>query len=203
MYKGIGGSSGYGIGKIVIIKNDMPVYEIKSPENKENEIKRFLQAVDKFIEKTTKMAEHMRKTAGEKNAEIIEGHIIMLSDPFMQDEIKDKINSGMCAEEAVDKVCEQFIEMFTMTDDELTVQRAADIKDIRLRLLKILTGDRDIDISEVPKGSIIVAKDLTPSMTAWNCKGKCRRHHNTGRRLYITFCYTCKSFGNTGSVQRR
>ena len=83
MYKGIGGSSGYGIGKIVIIKNDMPVYEIKSPENKENEIKRFLQAVDKFIEKTTKMAEHMRKTAGEKNAEIIEGHIIMLSDPFM------------------------------------------------------------------------------------------------------------------------
>lgn len=54
MYKGIGGSSGYGIGKIVIIKNDMPVYEIKSPENKENEIKRFLQAVDKFIEKTTK-----------------------------------------------------------------------------------------------------------------------------------------------------
>ena len=28
MYKGIGGSSGYGIGKIVIIKNDMPVYEI-------------------------------------------------------------------------------------------------------------------------------------------------------------------------------
>ena len=166
MYKGIGGSSGYGIGKIVIIKNDMPVYETKSPENKENEIKRFLQAVDKFIEKTTKMAEHMRKTAGEKNAEIIEGHIIMLSDPFMQDEIKDKINSGMCAEEAVDKVCEQFIEMFTMTDDELTVQRAADIKDIRLRLLKILTGDRDIDISEVPKGSIIVAKDLTPSMTA-------------------------------------
>ena len=123
MYKGIGGSSGYGIGKIVIIKNDMPVYEIKSPENKENEIKRFLQAVDKFIEKTTKIAEHMRKTAGEKNAEIIEGHIIMLSDPFMQDEIKDKINSGMCAEEAVDKVCEQFIEMFTMTDDELTVQR--------------------------------------------------------------------------------
>ena len=65
MYKGIGGSSGYGIGKIVIIKNDMPVYETKSPENKENEIKRFLQAVDKFIEKTTKMAEHMRKTAGE------------------------------------------------------------------------------------------------------------------------------------------
>ena len=55
MYKGIGGSSGYGIGKIVIIKNDMPVYEIKSPENKENEIKRFLQAVDKFIEKTTKI----------------------------------------------------------------------------------------------------------------------------------------------------
>ena len=41
MYKGIGGSSGYGIGKIVIIKNDMPVYEIKSPENKENEIKRY------------------------------------------------------------------------------------------------------------------------------------------------------------------
>lgn len=54
MYKGIGGSSGYGIGKIVIIKNDMPVYEIKSPENKENEIKRFYRQLINLLKKQQK-----------------------------------------------------------------------------------------------------------------------------------------------------
>lgn len=54
MYKGIGGSSGYGIGKIVIIKNDMPVYEIKSPENKENEIKRFCRQLINLLKKQQK-----------------------------------------------------------------------------------------------------------------------------------------------------
>ena len=53
-----------------------------------------------------------------------------------------------------------------MADDELTRQRATDIGDIKVRMLKILTGTPDMNISEVPAGTILVAEDLTPSMTA-------------------------------------
>ena len=45
-------------------------------------------------------------------------------------------------------------------------QRAADIRDIKVSLLKILLAVEDVDISKVPPGTILVAKDLTPSMTS-------------------------------------
>lgn len=164
--RGIGGSAGFGVGKIVIISNEMPAYESVTVTDAKKEIKRFEDAMQKFTDKTMAMAERMKASVGEHNAEILEGHVIMMSDPFMQDEIKGKIATGTCAEKALDEVCEMFIGMFSQTEDELTMQRVTDIKDIRVRLLKILTGESDIEIGDVPAGTILVAKDLTPSMTA-------------------------------------
>ena len=74
--------------------------------------------------------------------------------------------SGTCAEAAFESTCDMFAGMFQMADDELTRQRATDIGDIKVRMLKILTGTPDVNISEVPAGTILVAEDLTPSMTA-------------------------------------
>ena len=45
-------------------------------------------------------------------------------------------------------------------------QRATDMRDIKTRMQKILLGVSSVDIASLPAGSIIVAKDLTPSMTA-------------------------------------
>ena len=61
---------------------------------------------------------------------------------------------------------EQEAEIFAMADDELTQQRASDLGDIKTRLIKILLGIEEVDISAVPEGTILVAEDLTPSMTA-------------------------------------
>jgi phosphotransferase system enzyme I (PtsI) len=56
--------------------------------------------------------------------------------------------------------------MFSKMDDELMQQRASDISDIKVSLLKILLGLEDIDISKVAPGTVLVARDLTPSMTS-------------------------------------
>lgn len=48
----------------------------------------------------------------------------------------------------------------------MTVQRAADLRDIKTRLIKTLLGVEEVNISALPAGSVIVARDLTPSMTA-------------------------------------
>ncbi len=165
-YRGIGGSSGYGVGKVVIISNEIPKYENRLISDTEAEEERYSKALEKFIDNTKAMAENMKNSVGEYNAEILEGHIMMLTDPFMQDEIKNKIASGVCAEQAVNEVCEMFINMFTQTGDELTMQRATDIFDIRIRLTKLLMGIPDVNISDVAPGTILAAKDLTPSMTA-------------------------------------
>lgn len=166
MLKGIGGSAGYGIGRVVIISDGKPEYKQHTVTDTEAELQRFESAMEVFISKTQKMADDMKEKVGAHNAEILEGHIVLMSDPFMQDQIKELIGNGECAEAAVDSVCDMFVSMFSQVDDELTRQRATDVGDIRIRMLKILTNTPDVNISEVPAGTIIVAKDLTPSMTA-------------------------------------
>ena len=166
MKKGIAGSAGYGVGKVVIISDAKPEYENRGTADTDAEIKRYDDAVAAFTEKTHAMAEAMKERVGEHNAEILEGHILLLTDPGMDEITKGAIMSGTCAEAAFESTCDMFAGMFQMADDELTRQRATDIGDIKVRMLKILTGTPDVNISEVPAGTILVAEDLTPSMTA-------------------------------------
>lgn len=166
MNKGIAGSAGYGVGKVVIISDAKPEYENRTITDTDAEIKRYDDAVAAFTEKTHAMAEAMKESVGEHNAEILEGHILLLTDPGMDEITKGAIMSGTCAEAAFESTCDMFAGMFQMADDELTRQRATDIGDIKVRMLKILTGAPDVNISEVPAGTILVAEDLTPSMTA-------------------------------------
>ena len=166
MNKGIAGSAGYGVGKVVIISDAKPEYENRTITDTDAEIKRYDDAVASFTEKTHAMAEAMKESVGEHNAEILEGHILLLTDPGMDEITKGAIMSGTCAEAAFESTCDMFAGMFQMADDELTRQRATDIGDIKVRMLKILTGTPDVNISEVPAGTILVAEDLTPSMTA-------------------------------------
>ena len=166
MKKGIAGSAGYGVGKVVIISDAKPEYENRTITDTDAEIKRYDDAVAAFTEKTHAMAEAMKESVGEHNAEILEGHILLLTDPGMDEITKGSIMSGTCAEAAFESTCDMFAGMFQMADDELTRQRATDIGDIKVRMLKILTDTPDVNISEVPAGTILVAEDLTPSMTA-------------------------------------
>ena len=167
MYKGIGASAGIGIGKIVKIKEEELNSTKQSIEDTEAEKKRLSDAIEVFIEKTQKMVESMKVTAGEQEAEILEGHIMMIQDPAISEQIEAKIDGEKInAEAAVEEACDFFAQIFAMADDELTQQRASDLGDIKTRLIKILLGIEEVDISAVPEGTILVAEDLTPSMTA-------------------------------------
>ncbi len=166
MLSATGASKGIGIGKVFIVKDQELSFEQKTTENPEEEIIRYKNAVEVFCKNTEKAADRLKESASEKEAEILMGHILMIKDPYMNGEIKNKIESGQSAESAVDTVCNMFITVFSSTDDELTKQRATDVADIKTALLCLLLGIEEKSIADVPKGTIIVAKDLTPSMTA-------------------------------------
>ena len=162
---GIGASEGYGVGKIIRLEEADLHFEDRKIDNPDAEVERFQEAVEQFTERTRIMAEDMRLRVGEKEAEILEGHILMVSDPSMSDEVINQIKDGVCAERAFSNVCDMFIQIFSAAEDELTNQRVTDIQDMRTRLLKILLGKEEVDISQVPEGTVLAARDLTPSMT--------------------------------------
>ena len=166
MLKGIGVSDGIGIGNALLIEEHSLEYTPKAVENTEAEINRFNEAVDTFCKNTKKQAEALKASAGEKEAEIMIGHISIVKDPYLLGEIEKLISKGQCAESAFESMCDTFISIFSSTDDEVTKQRAADVRDVKAEVLKILLGINDVKISKAPKKTILVAKELTPSMTA-------------------------------------
>ena len=167
MYKGIAGSEGIGIGTVVLIEEHEINIETKRVEETGAEIERLQNAIEKFVADSNVMAEKMDITVGKKDADILRGHIQMLQDPMIEEQISALvISEKITAEMAVEQVLEQTAEMFSQIPDELLQQRATDFRDIKTRMLKILLGIEDVDISQVPAGTVIVARDLTPSMTA-------------------------------------
>ena len=167
MYKGIAGSEGIGIGKVVLIEEHDLTVEKKSVTDTDAELKRLQDAIEKFVSITNEMADKMAKTVGEQDADILRGHIIMLQDPMIEEQISAlMISEKISAEMALEQVLDQTAEMFATVPDELIQQRATDLMDIKSRMLKILMGIEEVDISQVPANTVLVARDLTPSMTA-------------------------------------
>lgn len=166
MFKGTAASDGIGIGNVMIIEEHSLSYSPQAVTDTDAETQRYTDAVNTFCENTTAKADALRKSAGEKEAEILEGHIQILKDPYLNSEIEKLIANGTCAESALEQMCDQFITVFSMADDELTKQRAADVKDIKTGMLSILLGIQEVKISDAPKGTVLVAHELTPSMTA-------------------------------------
>lgn len=165
--RGTGASSGIGIGKAVVVRDEKPEVVQVSISDKDKEVKRFEDVLAKITEATMEMAESLANKVGGKEAEILNGHVLLLSDPMLSEEIKQKIqNESVNAEFAVDSVYDMYAGMFASMDDELMQQRATDMKDLKVRILKGLLGMADVDVARLPEGSILVAEDLTPSMTA-------------------------------------
>ena len=167
MLKGIGASVGIGIGNAVVIKDVELDIKKRVIDNFEIELEHFNKALECTKEKSKNMADALRKRVGNKEAEILYGHVLLMSDPMLIAEIETGIRNQMLNSEYVlEEVCERFAGIFESMDDELMQQRATDMRDIKTRLQKAVLGLEDVDLSELEDNSILIAKDLTPSMTA-------------------------------------
>ena len=174
MFEGIAASKGIGIGKIKLIEECELKFVPKHIDDVEKEKLRFENAFNKFKKDTAESAEIIRKNIGEKEANILEGHIAMISDPAMNSKMMEIIEAGQCAETAVETVCDMFINIFSQMEDELMRQRSLDISDIKTSLIKILLGVENVNLSQLESGTILVTKDITPSMISQIVKDNVR-----------------------------
>lgn len=167
MKKGTSASAGIGIGKVVIIEEAELIIPNHTTTDIEGELARFRDAVVKSVKDVSDLAADMAQRIGEKEAEILNGHLMLLQDPMLTDGVENEIKtSGTCAEAAIESVFNMYADMFASMDDELMQQRATDMRDIKTRVQKKLLGIESVNVSALPYGSVILAEDLTPSITA-------------------------------------
>ena len=164
---GVGAAEGIGIGVAKVVREQNVEVVKKTVLDSEAEVNNFMRVLDITKAETEEMSQALEKNASAKEAEILFGHIMLMSDPMLVDEIVNRIKGeSVCAEYVIEEVCNQYAAVFASMDDELMQQRATDMIDIKTRLIKKVLGIENTDLSKLPYGSILVAKDLTPSMTA-------------------------------------
>ena len=164
---GVGAAEGIGIGVAKVVREQNVEVVKRTVSDSEAEVNSFMRVLDITKAETEEMSQALEKNASAKEAEILFGHIMLMSDPMLVDEIVNRIKGeSVCAEYAIEEVCNQYAAVFASMDDELMQQRATDMLDIKTRLIKKILGIENTDLSKLPYGSILVAKDLTPSMTA-------------------------------------
>lgn len=164
---GLAVSPGIGIGRVVLFEEPKLTYTPHKVKDAEAELNRYRDIREQFCHETRHYAELLMGVSGTKQADILMGHVLMVQDPVFVEEIEGLIGrDSICAENAVETVCETFLSMFLSSNDELTRQRAEDVRDIRDELLRLLLGVKKQNLSALPPNTILVADDLTPSITA-------------------------------------
>lgn len=165
--KGIAASNGIAIAKAFkLIEPELTVVKTTITDV-EAEINLYKEALVKTTEELQKIKVKAAQNLSEEEAAVFDAHINMANDPELLTQTTDKIKSeNVNASYAFDEVSNMFIMMFESMDNEYFRERAADIKDIKKRILAHLLGVKVNDPSTIDEQVVIIAEDLTPSDTA-------------------------------------
>lgn len=121
------------------------------------ELKRYESAVAKAAGELEELA---------ANNAIFGAHLEMVRDTALYESVTSKINNKYNAEAALEEAAAGFIQIFEAMEDDYMRGRAADIKDVRYRLLCALQGITPDPFERIREPVILIAGDLAPSDTA-------------------------------------
>lgn len=162
---GIGASPGIAIGTAFLIKNEAIVINQEDAVDCTEELNRILPAIEKTNDQIEVIYQRVLKDVGEDEARVFKAHQMILKDPKLLSDVKLKLDMKASAEKAIDDVMYSYENLFRSMDDAYMQERADDIKDIKVRLLRNVLNLQNTDINNL-ENAILVAEDLTPSETA-------------------------------------
>lgn len=169
MISGIAASPGIVFGKALVLKEEKIVLDTQKIKDSqiEDEVARFYAGRDAAVEQLNSIKDRAYQSLGEEKAAIFEGHLMILEDEELEEEIIDYLRSNhVNAAVAANVIIDQQVTMLSEIDDEYLKERAGDIRDIGNRLIKNILGMHIVDLGEINEEAILVAYDLTPSETA-------------------------------------
>ena len=169
MISGIPASPGIVFGKAIVLKEEKIVLDTQKIKESQidAEIARFYEGRSAAVEQLNSIKDRAYASLGEEKAAIFEGHLMILEDEELEEEILDYLRSNKVnAAVAANVIIDQQVAMLSEIDDEYLKERAGDIRDIGNRLIKNILGMHIVDLGEINEEAILVAYDLTPSETA-------------------------------------
>jgi len=169
MLFGIPASPGIAHGQVFRFLHDeveVASYQVKESDQEE-EIKRFLEALELTKSEIREIRKDVAKSLGEKEAGIFDAHMLVLEDRALIEDVKKEIQeSGENVEQCVHRVTGKYLEFFDQLEDKYLRERAVDLRDISRRLQRCLSGATASGTAFLEEPRVLVSEDLTPSDSA-------------------------------------
>jgi phosphotransferase system enzyme I (PtsI) len=132
-----------------------------------SEVERYHRAVAEAGADLKGIKERFARLIGSKAADIFEAHVWMLEDPRVRAEVERYVREQRHTPEyAVSRVFRRYVRLFRNISDGYLKQRVSDVYDAENRLLRHLLGAKLETMQNLTEPVVVVAHDLTPSMTA-------------------------------------
>ncbi len=160
------------VGSIYVFAKKESSLTKRTIEDADQEMARFEAARTEAMNQLDHLYQEALTQVGEEEAMIFDTHKVMLEDLDYLEAIEEKIRTDKVnAEYAVTATGEEFAAIFAGMDDEYMQARAADVKDISDRVVRILEGRQDEGFHPA-EPVIVLAEDLTPAETIQMDKSK-------------------------------
>jgi phosphotransferase system enzyme I (PtsI) len=167
---GVAASPGIAMGHaLVLARTEVRVPKTRiSPEGIDPEIARLMRAIEATRHQLTETRNKVAHEMGESYARIFDAHTMILEDKVSTDEVVAGIRAGNNAEFALNTVFSRHERLLWDKGDVYIKDRAADIRDVRIRVLSNLSGTSKgaNDLSKLGSDMVVIAHDLSPAETA-------------------------------------
>lgn len=167
--KGISGSPGICIGRAYLVDHEgVDVVEryFIDPKDVQKEKNRFKHAVQRATEELKTIIKNISNDYL-RHAQILETHVLLLKDKMLYEKTLSVIeNERVNAEWALKKVVSETQAGFKEMEDPYLRERAADIAHVGHRIMLNLVGANPVNLENIDKRVILVARELTPAETS-------------------------------------
>jgi len=163
---GIAASRGIATGLAFHFRKADLHFECGTVQDPAAEWARFQVAVETAREQLAQVCAVAEVECGPEDAAIFEAHALILEDPDLLGTVQAQIEEQCVnAEAALDDAARTYIQLLESLDDEYLRARAADVRDVTERVLRILLDVTESSTVELTTPAVIIAPDLTPSDT--------------------------------------
>nr|WP_285817581.1 phosphoenolpyruvate--protein phosphotransferase [Echinimonas agarilytica] len=161
---GVAASPGSAIGVVVQLSETTFEFDETATDVQQQQANLTQAVLNSLADLDALKAEMSQKGDAEK-AEIFQAHRELLEDPELQQQAKTLTENNKSAAYAFNMAIEGQMSVLRQLDNPVLAGRVTDLEDVRNRVMRKLLGLPN-ETLELPEQAIIIARDLTPSMTA-------------------------------------
>src|SRR5262245_51573243 len=161
---GLPAAPGFGRGKAHLLQPpaSFAVVEDTRANDPADERRRFRRAIAESLEELERLKDRLSQRLPEFDVAIIDTHRLMLEDKSFLGKVEAAIVGGLIAEAALRRVIEEYVGEFARMSDGYLRDRAVDLKDVGLRVLRNLLGIAEPE-RPLAKDSVLIADEITLS----------------------------------------